>query len=86
MKQKNWKLRIGIALIIGCIPFYLVLPIIPFLGIDNKLKIFLSTLSIILGEVSFWAGGFLVGKELFAKYKTYFNPRNWFRRNLKDDE
>ncbi len=86
MKSKNWRLRIGIALIIGCIPFYLVLPLIPFLAIDNKLKILASTVSVILGEVAFWVGGFLVGKELFTKYKAYFNPRNWFRRKLKDDQ
>lgn len=86
MKNKNWKLRIGILLIIGCIPFYLVLPLIPFLDIDNKFKILLSTVSVILGEVAFWVGGFLVGKELFTKYKAYFNPRNWFRKKLKQDQ
>ncbi len=86
MKVKNWKLRLGIVLMIGCIPFYLILPLIPFLGIDNKLKIIASTASVIFGEVAFWTGGFFVGKELFVKYRAYFNPRNWFRKKLKENQ
>jgi len=31
-------------------------------------------------EVVFWAGGLLVGKELFTKYKKQLNPVSWFRK------
>ena len=80
MKIKNWKIRAGIFLVILCIPFFLFIPIIPFLEMEAKIKITLSTLSLIIGEVMFWVGGILVGKELFRKYKSYFNPKNWFRK------
>lgn len=84
MKHKNWKIKVGIVLIIACIPFFLVLPLIPFLEMESKIKITLSTVFLIIGEVLFWAGGLLVGKELFTKYKSYFNPKNWFKK--KADE
>jgi hypothetical protein len=81
MQKKNWQLKLGIILIFGCIPFYLILALFPFLEMSTKLKIVLSTISIVIGEVMFWVGGFLVGKELFTRYKSYFNPKNWFRKN-----
>lgn len=80
MKNKNWKIRVGVILIIVSIPAFLALPLIPFLDIESKVKITLSTVLLIIGEVLFWSGGVLVGKELFSKYKSYFNPKNWFRK------
>lgn len=63
-----------------CIPFFLLIPVIPFLEVDNKTKITVSTVLLVIGEVLFWSGGLLVGKELFTKYKSYFNPKNWFKK------
>ena len=78
--KKNWQFKLGIILIISCIPFFLMIPVFPFLDLENKLKITLSTASLITGEVLFWSGGLLVGKELFTKYKSWFNPKNWFSK------
>lgn len=80
MKKKNWKIKLGIILMIICIPFFLLIPIIPFLELDNKTKLTVSTVLLIIGELLFWSGGLLVGKELFTKYKSYFNPKNWFKK------
>ncbi len=77
MKKKKWILKLGIILMLVCIPFFLAIPAIPFLNLDTKLKVTMTTLSLITGEVLFWSGGLLVGKELFTKYKSYFNPKNW---------
>ncbi len=60
------------------VPFFLFLPLIPFLEMEGKDKITLSTVVFVTAEILFWSGGLLVGKELFAKYKSYFNPKNWF--------
>ena len=84
-KKKNWRIRLGIVLILVCIPFFLLIPVIPFLEINGKLKITLSTISLVTGEILFWSGGLLLGKELFAKYKSYLNPRKWFAKNRGDD-
>ena len=86
MTKKNWKLRLGIFLIIFCIPFFLIIPAIPFMNFDAKIKITLSTISLIVGEVLFWSGGILVGKELFSKYKSYLNPINWFKKKSVETE
>lgn len=82
MKNK-WQFKLGIILIIICIPFFLMIPVYPFLDLESKVKITLSTVSLVIGEVLFWSGGLLVGKELFTKYKSWFNPKNWFRKKEK---
>ncbi len=79
--KKNWKIRLGIILVIVCIPFFLAIPIIPFTEMENSLKISISTGLLICGEVLFWSGGLLLGKELFAKYKNYLDPRTWFSKS-----
>lgn len=55
----------------------------PFLHIDTKSKIAITTTLIIIGNVTFYSGGFLLGKELFTKYKARLNPRNWFKKKKK---
>lgn len=80
IRRKNWKFRLGLILIIGSIPFFLFLLFIPFFDIENKEKIALSTTILIIAEIMFWGGGFLLGKELFKKYKSYFNPKKWFKK------
>lgn len=84
----NWKTKLGIILIIACIPAFLAIPALPFLEMESETKITLGTILLIVGEVLFWSGGILVGKELFTKYKSYFNPKTWFRkeRNVSDIE
>ena len=86
MSKKNWKIRLGIFLIIFCIPFFLFIPIVPFLEMEDDLKITISTGCLVIGEVLFWSGGLLVGKELFTKYKSYFNPKTWFNKSDSNDE
>jgi len=80
MKKKNWKLRVGIGLMIVSVPLFLSLPLIPFLDIESKIKVTAGTVFLVVGEVLFWSGGLLVGKELFTKYKSYFNPKNWRKK------
>lgn len=69
-----------------CIPFFLLIPVIPFLELDNKTKLTVSTVLLIIGELLFWSGGLLVGKELFTKYKSYFNPKNWFKKKEESNK
>jgi hypothetical protein len=86
MVKRNWKLKLGIALIVLSAPVFLSLLIVPFLNVDNKTKISISTVIIVIGEITFWSGGLLVGKELFSKYKSYLNPKNWFKKKLEDND
>lgn len=87
-ENKNWKLKFGVILMILCIPFFIVFPpIIAFMELSSSYKVTISLVSIILGEVMFWSGGLLIGADLFKKYKSYFNPKNWFKKkNNKTEE
>ncbi|MDA3954434.1 MAG: transporter suffix domain-containing protein [Bacteroidales bacterium] len=80
MKRMNWKIRLGIGLILLSGVFFGLMLIFPFMNLEGKTKIALSTAALIAMEVSFWVGGLLVGKELFIKYKSYLNPKNWFKK------
>jgi hypothetical protein len=78
--QKNWKFKTGLSLIILSTLLFLSLLVIPFINMEGAVKIKLSTIAFVLGEITFWAGGILLGKELFGKYKAYLNPMNWFKK------
>ncbi len=77
--QKTWKFKLGIVLLIVCVIAFLSIPAVPFLDFENSTKITLSTVLFVIGEITFWVGGILLGKELFTKYKSYMNPKNWFK-------
>jgi len=82
LKNKSSKFKLGLTLIGLSILFFILLIVIPILGIERNKKITLSGISFVLGEVLFYSGGFLLGKEMFNKYKSYFNPKNWFKRKI----
>jgi membrane protein DedA with SNARE-associated domain len=89
--QKTWKFKTGIFLIILSTLFFTSLLAVPFLDVTGKTKITVSTIAVILGEITFWVGGILLGKELLTKYKSYLNPKNWFIKKkapvpVKDSE
>ena len=75
--KKSLKFKIGLILVIVSVPFFLFIPVVPFFKLEGGIKITLSMVLLITGEILFWSGGFLLGKELFTKYKSYFNPKNW---------
>ena len=84
-KNKNRQIKLGIFLMIFSGVFFGTTFIIPFFDLPTKTKVIASTTSLVLMEVVFWLGGLLVGKELFARYKNYLNPRNWYRKKKKED-
>ncbi|MCK4922475.1 MAG: transporter suffix domain-containing protein [Bacteroidales bacterium] len=85
MKNKNWKFKLGLLLVLTSILFFGFLLVIPFLNIEKKAKVLVTTITLITAEVLFYSGGFLLGKELFNKYKSYFNPKNWFKKEIEKE-
>jgi len=81
--KKKWSVKLGILLILLSGMAFLVMLLFPFLNVENRIKAKVSGASFIAMEVLFWTGGLLVGKELFKKYKSYLDPRNWFRKRRK---
>jgi len=83
LKNKNWKFKLGIILMLSSLVFFALLVIIPLMDIEKTAKITYTSISFIIAEVLFYTGGFFVGKEVFSKYKSYFNPKNWFKKRQK---
>ena len=86
MRKYNWKFKLGLVIIVLSVLLFLSLPVIPFLAFESKTKVTISTVVFIMAEITFYTGGFLLGKELFSKYKSYLNPKNWFKKKKEDRE
>ena len=77
--NKTWKFKLGIILMIVCVVAFLAIPVVPFTKLESSYKITLTTVLFVIGEITFWTGGILLGKELLNKYKSRINPKNWFK-------
>jgi hypothetical protein len=75
--KKTIKFKIGAILILVSVILFLLIPVVPFLNMAKSIKITISTVLFIFGEITFWSGSILLGKELLDKYKSYLNPKNW---------
>jgi len=65
--------KLGLILVISSFLFYGLLILVPFLEFSIAVKGIISTSLVICGEVSFWIGSFILGKEFIAKIKSKFN-------------
>jgi len=74
----NWSKRIGIFLVVLSFVLYGLIPLLPFLPISTSQKIATAPLLALLGELAFWPGGVLLGREVIARYKVCLNPCTWF--------
>ena len=86
LRKYNWKFKLGLVIIVLSVLLFLFLPVIPFLNFNDKTKVTISTVVFIIAEITFYTGGFLLGKELFSKYKSYLNPKNWFNKKKEGPE
>ena len=84
MNRKPFHIKAGIFLMIFSGVFFALTLVFPLTNLPVRIKVIGSTVSFILMEVVFWVGGFLVGKELYARYKKNLNPKNWFRKPDSD--
>jgi hypothetical protein len=80
MEKKNWKFKLGIVLILICVVAFLALFAMPFISMPTKYKISISTALIIFGEIAFWVGTILIGKEVWNKYKSYLKSGEWISK------
>jgi hypothetical protein len=82
-KLHNGKLvtTIAISLILLSGLFFGMILVVPFFPVSLTTKGVLVTVCIISGEVAWWVGVAVAGKQMITKYKRYLNPRNWFSHN-----
>ena len=85
MDKKKWKLKLGIILISISVMFFLIIFALPFISMETKVKISLAPILIVVGEVSFWAGTILIGKDVYLKFKERLKSGEWFGKK-KDNK
>lgn len=86
MKNKNFRIKLGIFLMVFSGVFFAIALAVPLLDLPAKTKVIAASASFIMMEIVFWGGGLLVGKELFMKYKKQMNPLTWFRRKKQESD
>ncbi len=76
----------GIVLISVSILLFLGIFVISFLEIPLAKKGMIVSALFISGEITWWLGVVLLGKQVYAKYKKHFNPANWFGSKADNEE
>lgn len=76
-EKKNLAFKAGLVLIALAVLCWVFMLIIPFLAFSTKIKAALITFALIIGEVFFWIGAVLAGKDTVKKYINILSPRNW---------
>ena len=84
MDKKKWKLKLGLTLISVSVAIFLMLFALPFVSINTKVKIALTTAFIIGGEVMFWVGTLLIGKDVYLKFKAKLKSGEWLEKKKED--
>jgi hypothetical protein len=72
--------KAGFVFLCLSVLFYLLIAIVPLLGLSAGSSAIIITVLIIIAELSFLASLFFLGRELARKYRAYFNPLNWFKK------
>ncbi len=80
ISSRSWLKKVGISLVILSCVFYGALLLVPFTPYTVSTKAIISSILVILGEASFWLGGFILGREIVIKYRKYLNPLHWFKK------
>ena len=86
MMRKSRRLKLGIVLIIISVILFLTLFSMPFIHIETKIKIALSTGLAIAGETTFWVGTLFLGKEVWNKYKAFLKSAYWPNKKKNNPE
>lgn len=72
--------KLGIVLIIISFILWIFILGAPWLPMSTVLKASMVTILIILGEIFFWGGTVLVGKDIVKKYSQCLNPIEWIKK------
>lgn len=84
MDKIKWKLKLGIIMISVSVVIFLMLFSLPFVIMDTKWKIALSTAFAISGEVLFWVGILFVGKDVYKKFILKLKSGEWLDKKKED--
>ncbi|MCR8644238.1 transporter suffix domain-containing protein [Paenibacillus sp. N1-5-1-14] len=80
-KPKRQAKKLGMLLIILSFVLYGIAAVVAFTPIPTNTKMIVTPIFIVLGEVAFFVGGIIFGKEVMKRYRKQLNPMNWFKKN-----
>ncbi|ARU60742.1 hypothetical protein CBW65_06300 [Tumebacillus avium] len=80
------KKYLGIILIVISFVLYGAIFLVPFTPFSTGGKATLVAGLAIAGEITFWVGGFFVGRELVKKYRSKLNPLNWGKKEKQQEK
>lgn len=78
--------RIGIFCIVLSFVLYGLLLAVPFAPFGTSTKAGIATGLVVAGEVTFWGGGLLLGREAVKKYRKYMSPSYWLKRDTTTEQ
>ncbi|HZG86822.1 transporter suffix domain-containing protein [Paenibacillus sp.] len=78
--------RIGIFCIVLSFALYALLLAVPFLPAGSSGKAGAAAALVIAGEVAFWIGGLLLGREVIKKYRRFLSPAAWAKRKSAETQ
>lgn len=67
--------KLGILFILLACMSWISIIVLPFLSFSLSMKATLIAGAVVLGEVFFWIGTILLGKEVISKYKSYLRGK-----------
>lgn len=77
---KTYDKKVGIFLIVLSGVLWLLVPVVPFLGFRGSIQAVIITLLLVIGEIIFWVGSVMVGKEMLKKLNLFKTISRWFKR------
>lgn len=87
-KRKDKKpviYKLGLGLLLLAIVCWVIAATSTIIPVSLGIKASIITGSLIVGEIFFWIGAVFVGKEVVTKYRSYLNPKNWFKKERGQD-
>lgn len=79
LRYRGWRRRLGFGLVVLSCLLYGCLLLVPSAPLSTAGKVALSSMLVISGEVSFWIGGFILGREAIRRWRGALDPRRWIR-------
>ena len=68
---------VGIVLLVAAVLFWVAAPAVLLTPLSTAQKAWTSSAFLVLGEVAFWVAAVVLGREVFRRYRRFFDPRGW---------
>jgi hypothetical protein len=76
-KRKSLTQLVGMVLLVAAVLFWVAAPAVLLTPLSAAQKAWTSSAFLILGEVAFWIAAVALGREVFRRYRRFFDPRGW---------